>query len=133
MIESLPFALLVCDARTLTIVEHNASSSAFFGEVLASSQPLRSLVGHGAGAFSPDFAETLKPLLRRAVETQETSCADELRLPSPGGERFVALTVQPMGVDEAVIYLIVSVLEVTQKVASGRGPFPNLRTLSASC
>jgi two-component system cell cycle sensor histidine kinase/response regulator CckA len=118
MIESLPFALLVCDARTLTIVEHNAAASAFFGELLASSQPLPSLVGHGAGDFFPDFAETLKPLLRRAVETQETCCADELRLPSPGGERFVAVTVQPMGVDEAVMYLMVSVLEVTQKVAA---------------
>ncbi len=120
MIESLPFALLVCDARTLRIVEHNAAASAFFGEVLASSQSLPSLVGHGAGDFLPDSAETLKPLLRRAVETQETCCADELRLPSPGGggERFVAVTVQPMAVDEAVLYLMVSVLEVTQKVVA---------------
>src|SRR5512147_2025623 len=45
MIESLPFALLVCDARTLKIVEHNAAASAFFGEVEASSRPSRSLVG----------------------------------------------------------------------------------------
>lgn len=118
MIESLPFALLVCDARTLTIVEHNSAASAFFGEILASSHPLRSLVGHGASDFFPDFAETLKPLLRRAIETEETCCADELRLPSPGGERFVAITVQPMAVDEAVMYLMVSVLEVTQKVAA---------------
>jgi two-component system cell cycle sensor histidine kinase/response regulator CckA len=118
MIESLPFALLVCDAATLTIVEHNAAASVFFGQVRASSHP-RSLVGHDASDFFPDFAETLKPLLRRAVDTQEACCADELRLPAPGGgERFVAVTVQPMAVDDFVMYLMVSVLEVTQQVAA---------------
>ncbi len=119
MIESLPFALLVCDARTLKIVEHNAAASRFFGEVPASSRPSRSLVGHDASGLFPDFAETLKPLLRRAVETQEACCADELRLPAPGGgERFVAVTVQPMAVDDFVMYLMVSILEVTQQVVA---------------
>jgi two-component system cell cycle sensor histidine kinase/response regulator CckA len=119
MIESLPFALLVCDASTLTIVEHNAAASAFFSQIPASSRLPRSLVGHDAGDFFPDFAETLEPLLHRAVETEQACCADELRLPAPGGgERFVAVTVQPMAVDDAVMYLMVSVLEVTQEVAA---------------
>jgi signal transduction histidine kinase len=119
MIESLPFALLVCDAATLKVVEHNAAASVFFGKILESSRPSHSLVGHGASELFPDFAETLKPLLRRAVETQEACCADELRLPAPGGgERFFAVTVQPMAVDDFVMYLMVSVLEVTQQVAA---------------
>jgi nitrogen-specific signal transduction histidine kinase len=34
------------------------------------------------------------------------------------GERFVTVTVQPMAVDAAVMYLMVSLLEVTQQVAA---------------
>jgi len=119
MIEDLPFALLVCDASTLTIVEHNAAASVLFGQIPASSLSARSLVGFEARAFFPDFTETLEPLLRRAVETQEACCADELRLPAPGGgERFVSVTVKPMAVDRAVMYLMVSALDVTLQVAA---------------
>jgi two-component system cell cycle sensor histidine kinase/response regulator CckA len=119
MIENLPFALLVCDATTLTIVEHNAAASDLFDQIPASSCASPTLVGHEASAFFPDFEETLEPLLRRSVETQETCCADELRLPAPGGaERFVSVIVKPMAVDRAVMYLMVSVLDVTQQVAA---------------
>ena len=95
MIESLPSALLVFDASTLTVVEHNRAASAFFEKVLAAGRPLRSLVGREAREFFPDFAATLEPLLRRAIETETTCFADELRLSSArGGDRFVAVTVQ---------------------------------------
>jgi two-component system, cell cycle sensor histidine kinase and response regulator CckA len=119
MIESLPSALFVCDASSLSVVEHNSAASAFFEKVLAAGRPLRGLLGREVKDFFPDFAATLEPLLRRAVETETTCFADELRLSSArGGERFVAVTVQPMAVDDAVMYLMVSLLEVTQKVAA---------------
>jgi hypothetical protein len=83
MIENLPFALLVCDASTLKIVEHNAAASIFFGRILSpSSDPSRVLVGHDASDFFPDFAATLEPLLRRAVLTEEACFADEIHLPA---------------------------------------------------
>jgi PAS domain S-box-containing protein len=118
MIESLPSALFVCDV-TLTVVEHNSAASAFFEKVLAAGGPPRSLLGREAKDFFPDFAVTLEPLLRRAVETETACFADELRLSSArGGERFVSVTVQPMAVDDSRMYLMVSLSEVTQKVAA---------------
>jgi signal transduction histidine kinase len=119
IIESLPSALLVCDASTLAIVEHNAAATAFFEELLASPRRLHGLVGRGVGDFFPNFARTLEPLFQRAIESEATCFADELRLSSPGGgDRFVAVTVQPMAVEDAVLYLMVSLLDVTQKVAA---------------
>ena len=119
MIESLPSALLVCEASTLTVVEHNTAASDFFEDVQVDGGPMRTLIGREASDFFPNFAATLEPLLRRAVETGTTCFADELRLFSPrAGERFVAVTVQPMAVDAAVMYLMVSLLEVTQQVAA---------------
>ena len=119
MIESLPSALMVCDAATLTVVEHNSAACAFFDEVGTLARPLRNLVGHQASAFFPNFAATLEPLLLRAIETETACHADELCVSSVrGGERFVAVTVQPMAVGETVMYLMVSLLEVTQKVAA---------------
>ena len=118
MIESLPSAILVCEASTLTVVEHNSAASAFFEKVLAG-RPPRSLLGREAKDFFPDFAATLEPLLQRAVETETPCVADELRLPSArGGERFVAATVQPMTVEDSAMYLMVSLFDVTQKVAA---------------
>src|SRR6476660_8095939 len=64
MIESLPSALLVCDAITLEVVEHNSPASALFNELGVFGRPLRNLVGHPASAFFPNFAATLGPLLR---------------------------------------------------------------------
>jgi len=119
MIENLPSALLLCDVVTLTIVEHNAAASAFFEEILAAPRPLRSLVGREAREFFPDFEGTLEPLLKRAIDTEKTCCADEMRLASAGGgDRYVAVIVQPMAVDESVMYLMLSLQEVTQKVAA---------------
>src|SRR5512143_3232189 len=60
MIESLPSAVFVCDARTATIVEHNAAASRFFGE-LARRRPA-SLIGCDARDCFPDFEATLGPL-----------------------------------------------------------------------
>src|SRR5258706_5791679 len=118
MIESLPAAILVCEASTLTVVEHNSAASAFFEKVLAG-RPMRSLLGREAKDFFPDFATTLEPLLRRAVETETPCVAEELRLSSArGGERFVAATVQPMTVEDSAMYLMVSLFDVTQKVAA---------------
>ena len=119
IIESLSSALLVCDASTLAIVEHNAAATAFFEELLARPRRLHSLVGRGVGDFFPNFTRTLEPLLCRAIESEATCFADELRLSPPGGgDRFVAVTVQPMAVEDAVLYLMVSLLDVTQKVAA---------------
>src|SRR5215471_10819777 len=93
MIEHLPSALLLCDAATLTVVEHNEAASDFFQKIFASPGSARSLVGREAREIFPDFERTLAPLLKRAVETGETCCADELRLtPEDGGDRFVAVT-----------------------------------------
>ncbi len=118
MIENLPSALLLCDATTLTIVEHNGAASDFVEKILASADSPRSLVGHEARDFFPDFEKTLAPLLQRAIDTEETCCVDEMRLPSDGGaDRFIAMTVQPMAVDGSVAYLMLSLQEVTQKVA----------------
>ncbi len=118
MIESLPSAILVCEASTLTVVEHNSAASAFFEKVFAG-RPMRSLLGREAKDFFPDFATTLEPLLRRAVETETPCVAEELRLSSArGGERFVAATVQPMTVEDSAMYLMVSLFDVTQKVAA---------------
>jgi signal transduction histidine kinase len=119
MIESLPSALLVCEAPTFTVVEHNAAAFDFFEDVLVDGRRMRTLVGHEASDFFPNFEATLEPLLRRAVKTDTTCVADELRLFSPrAGERFVAVTVQPMAVDTAVMYLMVSLRDVTQQVAA---------------
>jgi two-component system, cell cycle sensor histidine kinase and response regulator CckA len=119
MIEHLPSALLLCDAATLTIVEHNGAASDFVQKILASPGSARNLVGREAREVFPDFEKTLAPLLKRAVETGETCCADELRLPSEGGgDRFIAVTVQPMNLDSRVAYLMLSLQEVTQKVAA---------------
>jgi PAS domain S-box-containing protein len=118
MIESLPSAILVCEASTLTVVEHNSAASAFFEKVFAG-RPMRSLLGREAKDFFPDFSATLEPLLRRAVETETPCVAEELRLSSArGGERFVAVTVQPMTVEDSAMYLMVSLFDVTQKVGA---------------
>jgi len=118
MIESLPSALLLLDAVTLKVVEHNAAASAFFEGILEPRRPLHNLAGLEATEFIPDFETTLKPLIRRAVESEETCVADELHLSSSSRECFVAVTVQPMRVDGSVMYLMVSLLEVTEKVAA---------------
>ena len=119
MIEHLPSALLLCDAAALTIVEHNGAASDFFQKILASPGSARNLVGREARDVFPDFEKTLAPLLKQAVETGETCCADELRLPSEdGGDRFISVTVRPMNLDSAVAYLMLSLQEVTQKVAA---------------
>ena len=119
MIENLPSALLLCDVATLTIVEHNAAASSFFAETVAGPRPLRNLVGRETRDLFPDFERTLKPLLKQAIDTDKTCFADEMRLPAVGGgERFVAVTVQPMAVDESVMYLMLTLLDVTQKVAA---------------
>jgi len=119
MIETLPSALLVFDADTLTVVEQNAAASTFFEELVRPVKPLRHLVGRAASDFFPDFRQTLEPLLRRAASTGVASMADELCLhPLGGGEIFVAVTVQPMSMDQTVLYLMVSLLEVTEKVAA---------------
>jgi two-component system cell cycle sensor histidine kinase/response regulator CckA len=119
MIESLPSALLVCEAPTFAVVEHNTAAADFFEDVLVDGRPMRTLVGREAGDFFPDFAATLEPLLRRAVKTDTTCFAEELRLFSPrAGERFVAVTVQPMALDAAVMYVMVSLVEVTQQVGA---------------
>src|SRR5260221_4407823 len=118
MIESLPAAILVCEASTLTVVEHNSAASAFFEKVLAG-RPMRSLLGREAKDIFTDFATTLEPLLRRAVDTETPCVAEELLLSSArGGERFVAATVQPMTVEDSAMYLMVSLFDVTQKVAA---------------
>jgi two-component system cell cycle sensor histidine kinase/response regulator CckA len=119
MIESLPSALLVCEAPTFTVVEHNTAAFDFFEDAQVDRRPMRSLVGRRASDFFPNFAATLEPLLRKAVKTDTTCFAEELRLFSQhAGERFVTVTVQPMAVDAAVLYLMVSLLEVTQQVAA---------------
>ena len=119
MIETLPSALLVLDAGTQDVVEHNAAASAFFEQIFAIPRPAFGLHGRAAGEFFPNFGETLEPLLARAVETTEVCSADELCFSvSGGGERFVAVTVQPMSVDGAVLYLMVLLLDVTEKVAA---------------
>ena len=119
MIETLPSALLVLEAGTQVVVEHNAAASAFFEQLLATPRPAVGLLGRTAGEFFPNFGETLEPLLRRAVETEEVCASDEVRFSvAGGGERFVAVTVQPMSVDGAVLYLMVLLLDVTEKVAA---------------
>src|SRR5438552_2214214 len=119
MIETLPSALLVLEAATQDVVEHNAAASAFFEQLLATPRPAVGLLGRPAGEFFPNFGETLEPLLRRAVEMEEVCAADEVRFSvAGGGERFVAVTVQPMSVDGAVLYLMVLLLDVTEKVAA---------------
>jgi PAS domain S-box-containing protein len=119
MIESLPSAILVCDASTLVVVEHNSAASAFFEKIRAAGPGSRGLLGREINEFFPDFEATLEPVLRRAVETGTHCFADELRLSSsPGGDRFVAVTVQPMSVEDAAMYLMVSLFDVTQKVSA---------------
>lgn len=119
MIETLPSALLVIDAANLSVVEHNTAACRFFEEVLGPSRIPATLVGYSTGEFFPDFAGTLEPLLKKAIETEETCFAEELRLrQSRGGERFVAVTVQPMSLSDAVLYLMVTILDVTQRVAA---------------
>jgi len=120
MIETLPQALLVLDAATQIVVEHNAAASVFFERVLAAPRPVSGLLGRAAGEFFPNFAQTLEPLVRRAVETEKACSTDELRFSSAsgGGERFIGVTVQPMSVDNTVLYLMVLLLDVTEKVAT---------------
>jgi len=119
MIENLPSALLLCDVVTLTIVEHNAAASSFFEETSPGPRLPRTLVGREAKDLFPDFERTLKPLLKQAIDTDKTCFADEMRLPTAGGgQRFVAVTVQPMAVDDSVMYLMLTLLEVTQRVAA---------------
>jgi PAS domain S-box-containing protein len=116
MIESLPSAVFVCDARTATIVEHNGAASRFFGELLARRRPA-SLIGCDARDCFPDFEATLGPLFARAASAERSCRIEELRLTGSGGtDRFLSVTVQPMAFDATGLYLMVSLHDVTERV-----------------
>ena len=115
MIESLPSAVFVCDASTGTIVEHNAAAARFFADRLGRRRPPGSLLGIDASDCFPDFETTLDPLFRLVITTGRNCGIEELRLPGPGGERFLSVTVQPMTLDDTP-YLMVSLSNVTEQV-----------------
>ncbi|HKA37630.1 MAG TPA: ATP-binding protein [Thermoanaerobaculia bacterium] len=116
MIETLPSPIVVCDAGG-TIVSHNAAASEFFGEILLPRRGSPSLLGCEARDCFTDFSTTLEPLFLRAIAEQKTCQLDEVRLfAARGADRFVSMTVQPIVVDGSVLYLMVSLLEVTQRV-----------------
>lgn len=117
MIESLPSAVFVCDAATRTIVEHNVAAAGFFGEFLARRRPAGGFVGRDARECFPDFETTLEPLFRRATAGSRSCTMDELRLSFPRtGDRYLSVTVQPMSFEDTVLYLMVSLLDVTEQV-----------------
>ena len=115
MIESLPSPILVCDTDG-TIVEHNVAAAEFFREVL-SPRRTPSLVGCEARDCFPDFSSTLQPLFARAIGKRRTCHLDEVRLfgvREP--DRCVSLTIQPIIFDGDALYLMVSLVDVTQAV-----------------
>ena len=116
MIETLPSPIIVCDTAG-TIVSHNAAASEFFREVLPARRGSPSLLGCEARDCFPDFTTTLDPLFLRAITERSTCQLDEVRLfAARGADRFVSMTVQPIVADSSVLYLMVSLLDVTQRV-----------------
>ena len=115
MIESLPFAVFVCDAATGTIVEHNAAAANFFADRAGCRRPVESLLGIDASECFPDFETTLEPLFRRVIATGKSCGVDELRLPGPSGDRFLSVNMQPMAFDGDTLYLMVSLSDVTEQ------------------
>jgi PAS domain S-box-containing protein len=117
MIESLPFAVFVCDAASGTIVEHNAAAARFFADPVGGRRSLESLLGIDASECFPDFETTLEPLFRRVITTGRNFDIDEMRLPGAGGgDRFLSATVQPMAFDGDTLYLMVTLSDVTEQV-----------------
>src|SRR5262249_4992242 len=116
MIASLPAAVFVCDASTLTIVEHNAAAARFFADRVGRRRLVGSLLGIDASECFPDFEITLEPLFCRVITTGRNCGIDELRLSGAAGERFFSATVQPMAFDGDTLYLMVSLSDVTEQV-----------------
>jgi len=115
MIETLPSPIVVCDTAG-TILSNNAAASEFFSEMLP---PRRSasLLGCQARDIFPDFSETLEPLLQRAAADRRTCQLEEARVfAARGADRFVAMTVHPIVIEGSVLYLMVSLVDVTQRV-----------------
>jgi two-component system, cell cycle sensor histidine kinase and response regulator CckA len=108
----------VFDLETLILVDHNAAASELLDKAF---QPprFRELIGHTAAEIFPRFEDTLAPLFRSAVETGDACTVDKMRLGEDSSrEMFVAATVKPMRAASETTHLMVSLIDITEKIAA---------------
>ena len=118
IVENLPSAILVFDLETLVLVDHNTAASELEAKAF---QPPRfeGLIGHTASELFPGFDETMAPLFRSAVETGEISSIDKMRFGNdPSREMFVAVTIKPMRAASETTHLMISLIDITEKIAT---------------
>src|SRR5712691_7590157 len=118
IVENLPSAILVFDCETLILVDHNAAAAEFFARVFSPPR-VKELIGHTAGEIFPRFEETIVPLFDRAIETGDVCTVDKLLLCGDGArETFVAVMVKPMRAAGEITHLMVSLIDITEKIAA---------------
>jgi signal transduction histidine kinase len=118
IVENLPSAILVFDLETLVLVDHNTAATEL--EAKAYQPPrFKDLIGHTAAEIFPRFEETLALLFRSAVETGEICSIDKMRLGEDASrEMFVAAMVKPMRAASETTHLMVSLIDITEKIAA---------------
>ena len=117
IVENLPSAILVFDLETLVLVDHNNAASELEARAF---QPPRfeSLNGHTAAEIFPGFEDTLQPFVLTAVETGAFCTVEKMRFGNPSREMFVSALVKAMRAGGETTHLMVSLSDVTEKIAA---------------
>jgi signal transduction histidine kinase len=118
IVENLPSAILVFDLETLVLVDHNNAASEL--EARAFREPrFESLIGHTASELFPGFENTWGPRFRSAVETGAACAIEKMRIGNdPSREIFVSATVKAMRAGGETTHLMVSLIDITEKIAA---------------
>ncbi|HEX7253889.1 MAG TPA: ATP-binding protein [Thermoanaerobaculia bacterium] len=118
IVENLPSAILVFDLETLVLVDHNNAASELEGKAFREPR-FESLIGHTAAEIFPAFEDTIGPLFRGAIETGAVSSNEKMRIGNdPSREIFVSAAVKAMRAGGETTHLMVSLVDVTEKIAA---------------
>jgi signal transduction histidine kinase len=118
IVENLPSAILVFDLETLVLVDHNNAASELEGKAFREPR-FESLIGHTASELFPGFENTLAPLFRTAAETDAACAIEKMRVGNdPSREIFVSATIKAMRAGGEATHLMVSLVDVTEKIAA---------------